>query len=149
MIQSIECAHPWFFALLAVLLLLPLALRHSLVGFSRAQRVTCMFVRALLLALVVLGLAGVRALLPSSDVGVIFAVDASASVSPEAAKAAREFVIAAMHARHGGDSAGILGFAKGAEVWQHPMEHAASAEWPSVDGRKLTDPARESARLLP
>ncbi|MEO6787651.1 MAG: hypothetical protein ABI318_16105, partial [Chthoniobacteraceae bacterium] len=65
MIHSIECANPWFLTLLSVLLLLPLMLRRSLAGFGRAQRITCTLVRALLLALIILALAGVRALLPS------------------------------------------------------------------------------------
>ncbi|MEO6740300.1 MAG: VWA domain-containing protein, partial [Chthoniobacteraceae bacterium] len=120
MIATIEFSNPWFLALLVVLVILPLVLRRSLAGFGRAQRITCMLVRALLLALIVLALAGVRALLPSSDVGVIFAVDASASISPEAAKAAREFVNRALDSRRAGDTAGVVGFARDAQVWLAP-----------------------------
>ena len=139
MTHSIECASPWFIALLAALLFLPLVLRRSLAGFGRAQRITCVVIRALLLALIVLALAGVRALLPSSDVGVIFAVDASASISPEAAKAAREFVASALHSRHAGDTAGVVGFARVAQVWQSPQESLALGEWPQVADAKATD----------
>ena len=129
MIHSVEFASPWFLALLAVLLLLPLFLRRSLAGFGRAQRIVCTLVRALLLVLVILALAGVRALMPSSEVSVVFAVDGSASISPEAARAAREFVADALRSQRSGDTAGVVGFAKGAEVWQQPAEHAALAEW--------------------
>ena len=146
----IEFANPWFLALLAVLVLLPLALRRSLAGFSRAQRIVCMLARALLLVLVILALAGVRALLPASEVSVIFAVDGSASISPEAARAAREFVGSALHAQRSADSAGVVGFGKDSEVWQSPAENAVLAEWPPVaaDVRRRADPMRESDRLL-
>ncbi len=149
--MKIALDHPWFLALLAVLVMLPVYLRRSLAGFSRAQGIVCTLMRALLLVLVILALAGVRALLPSSEVSVIFAVDNSASISPEAARAAREFVGNALHAQRRGDSAGVVGFAKGAGVWQPPAEHAALAEWPLVaaDGRRPADLLRESARLLP
>ena len=109
----------------------------------------------------VLALAGVRALLPSSDVAVIFAVDVSASISPEATKAAREFVGGALRAQRGGEHAGVVGFGKDAEVWQSPAEHAALADWPPVaaDGRRRADlfnsqssigsPQSKGACLLP
>ncbi|MEI7822502.1 MAG: DUF58 domain-containing protein [Verrucomicrobiota bacterium] len=109
----------------------------------------------------VLALAGVRVLLPSSDVAVIFAVDASASISPEAAKAARKFVGGVLRAQRGGEHAGVVGFGKDAEVWQSPAEHAAFADWPPVaaDGRRRADlfnpqssigsPQSKGARLLP
>ena len=132
MIAALEFSHPWFLVLLSALLLLPLASRRSLAGFGRSQRVACTVVRAVLVAMIVLALAGMRALLPSSDVAVIFAVDASASISPEAAKAARKFVSSALHAQRGGDHAGVVGFGKDAEVWQAPAEQAALAEWPLV-----------------
>ena len=120
MIRSFEFANPWFLALLAILLLLPLALRRSLAGFGRAQRVACMTVRAVLLVLIILALAGVRALLPSSDVAVIFAVDGSASISPEAANAARDFAETALRSMGAGDTAGVVDFARDAQVRQAP-----------------------------
>ncbi len=120
MIRSLELSSPWLLALLAVLLLLPFGLRRSLAGFSRAQRSACTLVRALLLILVVLALTGVRALLPSSDIGVIIALDSSASVSPEATKAARDFAEKALHSLRDGDTAGFVSFARDARVWQAP-----------------------------
>ncbi len=139
MTHSFECANPWFLALLVVLVVLPLVLRRSLAGFGRTQRIACMIVRALLLALIVLALAGVRALLPSSDVGVILAVDASASISPEAAKAAREFVASAVRSEHAEDTAGVVGFARQAHAWQPSQESLAPGDWPPIADAKATD----------
>lgn len=121
---ALEFANPWFLALFAVLLFLPVFLRRSLANFGRAQGVVCTLVRALLLTLVILALAGGRAMLPSSEVSVIFAVDASASISPEAAKSARDFVASTLLSQRAGDTAGIVGFARDAHVWQAPREAA-------------------------
>ncbi len=149
---ALEFANPWFLALLAVLLLLPVFLRRSLANFSRAQRVVCTLLRALQVALVILALAGMRAMLPSSEVSVIFTVDASASISPESAKAARDFVAGALRSQHSGDTAGVVGFARDAQVWQAPREAAALAEWPALADAKATDIGRAldfSSALFP
>ncbi len=134
-----ECTYPWLLALLVALALLPLAMRRSLAGFGRPQRIACMLIRALLLSTIVLALAGVRALLPSSEIGVIFAVDASASISAETAKAAREFIDSALKAQRAGDTAGVVGFAKTARVWQPPQESLKVGAWPKMDDNKATD----------
>ena len=134
-----ECASPWFLVLLAALLLLPLMLHRSLAGFGRAQRIVCMLVRTLLLSLIVFALAEIRALLPSSELGVIFAMDASASISPEAAKAAREYVRGALRNQRAGDTAGVVGFARNAQVWQAPQESLATTDWPPLADTKATD----------
>ena len=135
----IEFAQPWSFALFAAFAIVVLAMRRSLAGFSRVQRITCTIVRTLLLTLVILALAGVRVLLPSSDVSVIFAIDGSASISPEAALEAKEFTSGAMRSRRSGDTVGLVGFGRGAEVWQPPQLDARSAEWPAVADPKASD----------
>ena len=139
MSAAIEFSDPWFLTLLALLALLPVFLRRSLAGFTRVQRIVCTLVRMMLLALVILALSGVRMLLPSSEISVIFAVDDSASISPEAARAAREFVATALHSQHSGDTAGVVGFARDAHVWQAPRETATLAEWPALADAKATD----------
>ena len=57
MSTAIEFANPRFLPLLAVLVLLPVFLRRSLAGFSRAQRIVCTLVRAVLLLLIILAIA--------------------------------------------------------------------------------------------
>jgi uncharacterized membrane protein len=136
---GIAFANPWCLILLAAIVVLPLVLRRSLAGFGRAQRNTCMAVRAFLLALIALALAGVRVLLPSSEISVIIAVDGSASISPEAAQAAREFAAHALRSQHGGDTAGVTGFGRQAHVWEAPREDAALGKWPPVADAKATD----------
>ena len=136
---AVEFANPWFLTLLAVLVMLPVLLRRSLAGFSRAQRIVCTLVRALLLTLIILALAGMRALLPSSEISVILAVDGSASISPEAARTAREFAANALRSQHSGDTVGVVGFARDAHVWQAPREKATLGEWPAIADAKATD----------
>jgi Ca-activated chloride channel homolog len=126
----VELAQPWFLLALIALPLLVLGQRRSLAQFTPAQRRVCFFLRSLILILLVLALTGVRAVLPSSEMTVLFAVDSSASISPEAAKAARDFVAAALPAQHSGDGAGVVGFGKSAQVWQAPIERAPLTEWP-------------------
>ncbi len=135
----IELAHPWFLLLLLALPLLVFGMHRSLAGFTPAQRRACFLLRALILVLLALALAGVRALLPSSEVSVVFAVDTSASVSPEAAKTARDFVADALRAQRAGDSAGVIGFAATSRVLQSPEEHAVLAQWAADSGNAATD----------
>jgi uncharacterized membrane protein len=139
MTPVIDLTHPWFLSLLAALALLPLGHRRSLTGFGRAQRSACILIRTLILTLIVLALSGVRALVPSSEVSVVFLVDASASISAEAAKAAREFVGSALGAQRSGDTAGVAGFGRAAEVWQPPLENAALEDWPALGDSKASD----------
>ena len=135
----LEFAHPWFLVLLASLPLLALGQRRSFAGFTRMQRIVCFAMRGVILTLIALALCGVRALLPSSQVSVIFAVDASASISPEGARAAREFANAALRSQHAGDTAGVVGFARDAVVWQPPLEKAALADWPPIPDATASD----------
>lgn len=137
--MNFESSQPWFLLTLLALPLLLLGQRRSLADFTPAQRRICLAVRALILMLLALTLAGVRTLFPSSELGVLFVVDGSASVSPEAAKAARDFVGAALPAQRAGDQAGVVGFGRNAEVWQPPMGNAAPLEWPALRDAKASD----------
>jgi len=138
-LPSIELARPWFLLALLALPLLALGSRRSLADFTAAQRWACFFLRSVILLLLVLSLAGLSALLPTSEMGVLFVVDGSASISPEAAKQAREFVAAALPAQRAGDSAGVVGFAQAAEIWQPPTERAPLGDWPPLKEAKGSD----------
>lgn len=136
-----EFAHPWF------LLLWPLlagwvwfGLRRSLAGWTARQRQLCRALRLLLFLLLCAGLASPRLLLPARSVAVVFAVDDSASISPAAREAARSFVTRGLAARRGSDSAGIIGFARSAEVWQPVSALSRPPEtWPQLADRAATD----------
>ncbi len=135
----IELARPWMFALLALLPLLWLGMRRSIAAWTPAQRRVCTVVRILLLALIVLALAGLRVLRPSAETSVLFVVDGSASVSPEATNAAREFVAKSLASKGRSDTAGVVGFSETASLWQPPAEITPLAEWPVLENRKATD----------
>ena len=143
-------SQPWFLLTLLAVPLLLLGQRRSLADFTPAQRRTCLAVRALILSLIALAMTGVRALLPSSELGVLFVVDGSASISPEAAKMAHDFVSAALPSQRTGDQAGVVGFGKSNEVWQPPQENAALLNWPPLHDAKASDIGRalDFARAL-
>ena len=135
----IEVARPWMFALLLALPLLWLGMRGSIAGWTPTQRGVCTAMRIALLAAIAMALAGLRMLRPSSETSVLFVVDASASISPEAANAAREFVAKSLAGKRSSDTAGIVGFAETTQLWQPPSESAPLAEWPALETRKATD----------
>ncbi len=136
----LDLTHPLFLTLLVVVPLLWLGQRRSLADMTPLQRVACFAIRVVILLLLISALAGVRLRLPSRDVAVLFAVDQSASVSPGAQKVARDFVAAALKKQGSGDDAGIVGFARDAEVWQPPGPSVRlDAEWPVLKERGATD----------
>ena len=138
-----ELTHPWFLVLAPFAALgLFAVLRRSLADMTPAQRRVCLLVRAALLACIVLALAGVRWLWHGNDLGVVFVVDDSASISPEARAAARQFVANAFNHRRSHDEAGVIGFARHASVWQPPAATSEPAtHWPELSNsdRSATD----------
>ena len=135
----IELAHPWFLAFGALLLLLPLFARRSIANLTPAQRRVCSVLRAIILLLLIVALAGPRWLLPSRELAVLFAVDDSASLSAAARKEARDFVSAANKASGVADTLGVIGFAKDAALWEPPTSSLKlAAQWPEIADRKST-----------
>ncbi len=140
-----QLAHPAFLLLgLPVALALWWALRRSLVGMESRQRRVTLALRALCLFCLLLALAGLRWRRDSDALGVLFLVDASASVSPEASAQARQFVEQSIKTAGGADAVGVLGFAAKARVWQPAEATHALAPWPEVPDaeRKATDMGR-------
>lgn len=135
MSAPLEWAHPGFLWLgLLVAGLLPWALRHSLAGWTAPQARVCSLVRAALLLCLTLALAGGRWLRPGDDLAVVYLVDDSASITPEARAQARGFVEASLRARRSGDAAGVVGFATAPAVWQALAESSRlPAAWPATD----------------
>ena len=130
--MPVELLHPWFLALAAICApLLFLARRHSLAGLTPAQRRACLLLRASLLGCILLALAGVRWRWHGDDLAVIYLVDDSASISPEAREAARRFVEDSVKHRRAHDTVGVVGFAQNAAVWQAPApSRSLAARWP-------------------
>ncbi len=129
-----ELTHPWFLLLaLPGAALLVLVLRRSLADMTPRQRTVTLAVRALLLVCVLLALTGPRLLRRGDDLSVVFLVDDSASISPEARAAARRYVEDSLPHRRAHDEAGVLGFARGVAVWQAPAESSQlAAHWPAT-----------------
>lgn len=152
-----EFTHPWFLALALVCVpLLVWVMRWSLAEMTPAQRKVCIAVRALLLLCIVLALAGMRFLQHGDDLGVMFVVDDSASISPEARAEARQFIEASLRARRSSDSIGVLGFAAKAAVWQPLAESSQStvAAWPATpanerQGTDIGNALNFAASILP
>lgn len=135
MSTPLEWTHPGFLWLGAAAALgLALPLRRSLAGLTVRQRRACVAARALLLASVVLALTGLRWRRPGNDLSVLFVVDDSASVPPEARRQARRIVEEAWRARRAGDDAGVVGFAARPGLWQ-PLAPAGRIRpaWPALE----------------
>ena len=143
-LTTLEIARPWFLALVACAAVwLWWAQRRSIADLTPAQKLSCTTVRAVILALLILALAGVRLLLPSREIAVVFAIDHSASVSPEARKQARAYLDTCLAARKGGDTIGVLGFAGEPRVWEPPTtDPNLAATWPEPARPTATDIGR-------
>lgn len=149
----IEVAHPWSFLFLALCVpLLWFAQRRSLADLTPASRRLCLVIRAVILALLALALAGINLLLPSHKVAAMFVVDHSASVSAEARGEADRFVAESI-GNAGNNLAGVTGFAAAPALWL-PAAAGTSIpkSWPNLATPNATDTARAlefAAALLP
>src|SRR3954467_12389291 len=105
-----DLTHPWLLLTLLALPLLVWGQRRSLAAFTPAQRRVCLVMRAVILACLALALSGARLFHSANDIAVVFAVDDSASITPEARAAAQSYVSAAFKARRKNDEAALVGF---------------------------------------
>ncbi len=139
--MNLDWTDPHFLWLLAVpTILVPLAFRHSLADWTPRQRWLCGVVRATGLGLVVCALAGPHLRRTTGDVEVFFVVDASASISSGAGSQAAEYVNLAIASRKKEDSAGVIGFATNAMLWNAPDgKPPPTAEWPVLEERDATN----------
>src|SRR5262249_25572945 len=89
---ALELTHPLRLICLAVVPVLLYYFYRSLVDFPRWQRSVSLAIRTLIVILLVLALAGLTLLKPTTEQYVIFAVDRSTSVGEESSKAADKFI---------------------------------------------------------
>jgi uncharacterized membrane protein len=149
-----EIAHPSLLTLA-----LPLAAwlawwaHHSLAELAPDRRRIVFTLRTLLLLALLLALAGVSALVPGKKLAVLFALDHSASITPEQREAAQRFLSTALATKPAGDEAGVLGFAGDAALWVPPSPHPVLPEhWPELLQPNATNLARAielATALLP
>ena len=121
-------------------ILLFLVLRRSLADMTPGPTPAraCSYA-PLLLGCIVLALAGVRWLWHGDALGVVFVVDDSASISPEARIAARRFIETSLQHRRRDDESGVLGFARKTVVWQPPAaSNQLAARFPDTPAAERT-----------
>jgi uncharacterized membrane protein len=128
---ALELTHPLRLLGLALVPVLLFYFYRSLVDFSRWQRLVSLAVRTAIVALLVLALAGLTLLRPTSEQFVLFAVDRSTSVGEESTKTADAFLAEAT-AQAGGNKFAVLPFEKepGTPEQMHGTPHAPRADDP-------------------
>jgi Mg-chelatase subunit ChlD len=140
---------PWYFALLPFVVVLLLATRRRLRQLTPWRRRGAMAVRFLLLSAFVASLAQPLLRLPDDRLSVVFALDVSQSMAPEAQAQVAEWVEQALRERGPHDVVGAVAFARDAHVVRLPS--VADGELlPAqvrVDGSDIEKGLRVSAAL--
>lgn len=131
-------ARPSFLLLLALLPLLWIALKHSLARMTPQQQRWSVILRVAILSLLVLALAGLRLPWESRDLAVVFAIDRSASVTPEAEKAGLAFIHEALKSKRQGDETAFVGFAETGIALPAPSTEKPEP-WPAQPKKNATD----------
>lgn len=108
---ALELTHPVRLICLAVIPVLFYYFWRSLVDFPRWQRSVSLAIRTIIVVLLVLALAGLTLLRPTTEQFVVFVVDRSTSVGDESTRAADTFLDEAL-AKAGGNKFAVLPFAK-------------------------------------
>jgi Ca-activated chloride channel family protein len=135
----IELTYPWFLILLFGLGFFWLPLRNTTVTLHPAQRRIVLAVRLSILAATILALAGPKWRMPSDRLAVVYLVDASASVAPEARTAARHYVEASVKNARFDDDYAVIGFAETSEIWRAFGAGTSLSDWPELKNRQGTD----------
>jgi uncharacterized membrane protein len=122
--------------LIAVTLVVSRAARHHL---SIGRRRLSLVLRTVILAALVLALAGLRLELPVDRLTTVFVVDLSDSVGAAGRDQAVSFVRDALQRRPGDDQAGVVAFGREALVERLPAELESIDRIASVPTRSATD----------
>jgi Ca-activated chloride channel homolog len=119
-------------AALALLALIPVAIylaRRSLASLSKLRGRISVIVRALILLLIVLALAGLRIRTTTRDVALIFLVDVSASVSQDSRQSVLDFINSEIERAGPRDYISVLAFGREPSVELAPTRKEALADW--------------------
>jgi Mg-chelatase subunit ChlD len=135
---QLELTRPWWLLGLAVLPGLVYYFHRTLVDFVRWQRVLSLLLRAALVILLLLALAGLNLVQPTRELFVVFAVDRSESVGEQGNQAADAYLASA--ARHAGSNQfAVLPFASepgdvrdGSEIQKELEKPATPREAPKA-----------------
>ena len=137
--MSVSFIYPGF---LWGLVLIPLTVGLGLIGrrsWSRARLWAGLGLRALLLALIVLALAGLQVHLPSNTLSVVFVLDKSDSISPQQQARGEETIRKAIREMPSGDRAAAVVFGKDALVERLASPELGLAALASVPVTTRTD----------
>src|SRR5260370_41975239 len=116
-----------------------LPLRNTMVALNLVQRRIVLVVRLLILATMIIALAGPKLGTPNDRLAVVYLVDASASVSREAKAAARHYVETSIRNARSDDDYAVVGFAETSEIWHAFATGIALSDWPELKKRRGTN----------
>jgi hypothetical protein len=129
-------------AALALLLILPLLWAAALLSPARLstwRRWSSLGLRSLILAALVLSVAGTQLVRPVREVTTVFLLDASDSVAPAQREQAARYIDAALTGMPAGDRAAVVVFGQNALVERAPGELASLGRVTSVPVTSRTD----------
>lgn len=139
--MQIQFAQPYWLLLLVPLLVHLLWMGRRLKGLVPARRVFAIGLRAVLIALFVLALAGIRVARETRELTVVYALDESQSIPELQRAAAREFVRKTLGEMTPEDRAGVVIFAEQAALEQPPQANLQFNVPTVVINERLTDVA--------
>lgn len=125
---------------------------RRILGMSRARKRLVLALRMLMVALLVLALAGPQAIQPNRGTCVVFALDMSDSISDQGRKASREFIRQALRHLGPDDQAAIVAFGRDALVDTTPSplkELPPIYSKPDARGTNLAAAMRLASALFP
>lgn len=134
---QLELVRPWLLAGLLVLPVLAWYFHRSLVDFPRPQRLVSLGIRALIVVLLILALADLTLLLPTSRMFVVFVRDASLSIGDDSQQAAAKYIAEARQ-HVAGNQAALLDFAEEPAVLQSKLETMGDAP-PAIANNRGTN----------
>ncbi|MFH0963193.1 MAG: VWA domain-containing protein [Planctomycetota bacterium] len=118
--MSVHFAYPLALILLGVAVPTVLWARRSIAGLGRLRGGLALALRLAILALLILALAGAHWTFNLDDMSVIYVLDQSLSIPPEARKQALEFVYASQAKRREHDSVGLIIYGGTAALERRP-----------------------------
>src|SRR5262245_17520747 len=144
---ALELTHPVRLICLTAALVLLYYFWCSLVDFPRWQRIVSLAIRTIILVLLVLALAGLTLLRPTTEQFVVFAVDRSTSIGEESTQAADKFLEDAT-AKAGSNKFAILPFAKEPGRLQTAVVRRSGESPKSTSSETQTDAAATDSRSI-
>ena len=137
---GLSFTNPWALALLPPLVaFFAWTARRTLADLSTARRRLALALRVLVCTLLVLALAGMQLVRFNRDLAVMFVVDYSDSVGPEAKQKAADFINAAVKNRRVADNWGVVVFGREAFVQLAPGVAPSLGKIQTVPPGEFTD----------